>query len=243
MAKKNEVKNNVLVFENVIKTFSNYNTVLDGVSFNVQEGEVVALVGKNGVGKSLLINILLGLVPKTSGDIYLNLGGSNWNENLNRIGVQYQDNQFTGRTKVGKLIKFYLKFYKVNINDNDIKEMFDKFQIRDIESKYLVNLSGGEKQRLNLFLSLLNNPKLLILDEFITGLDIIMVSSIIEYLIELKEKKNLTLLIISHNHEEIELLATKIVLMKEGKVDRVATPYEIIDEYSSIKNFLKSEVS
>ncbi len=217
--------------------------VLKGVDFQVRQGETVAVVGANGAGKTVLMETILGVIQKDSGEIYLNLGHKTFQDNLIEVGIQYQQAFFPKKSTVRKLLKQYKSLYGGNrISKEQFNEMIDVFGIKDYYDMKINKLSGGQKQRLNLMLSIMHNPKLMILDEFITGLDIKSVKNIISYVNKLKINNNASMIIISHQPEEVEELADRVIVLTEGVMSESFTPNEINEKWGSIANFIEENI-
>lgn len=213
--------------------------VLKGVSFELYEGESIAIVGANGAGKTVLLNTIFKIIDKNSGDVYLDLGRETFEENLEEIGFQFQSQIFSQGIKLKKIIDEYKVLYKDRINESTLDEMLDIFELKDLLNKKTNVFSGGQKQRANLLFAMMTNPKLIVLDEFITGLDVNSVENIINYVFEHKKKNNSSLIIISHQPKEIEKLVDRIIILKDGKISGQTTPKDVLLEYPSMETFLK----
>lgn len=216
--------------------------VLKGVTFDLRQGETLAVVGANGAGKTVLMETMLGLVNKDKGDVFLNLGHDKFSDNLKEVGIQFQSSTFSKRSKPITLIKFFKKIYKDRINDEEIEEMLDIFNINDFKKTKISKLSGGQKQRVNLMIAIIHNPKLMILDEFITGLDVKSVRKIITYVNNLKIINDASMIIISHQPEEIKELADRVIVLNDGKIISETTIPEIENEYGSVAIFLEETI-
>lgn len=220
----------------------NEKKVLKGVSFGVKQGETLALVGANGAGKTVLIETLLGMNDaKKNSKMFLNLGEDTFEKNLKLVGIQYQNSKFPLNSRVIDVINYNKKFYK-NIDHIELQNMIETFGLFDILNSKTSKLSGGQRQRLNLLLAIMHQPKLMILDEFITGLDVRTVRKIITYVSELKFKNNSTMIIISHQPEEIKELADRVIVMNNGSITIETTIPEILKKYKSVEYFLEQEI-
>ncbi len=217
--------------------------ILNGVTFGLRKGETLAIVGANGAGKTVLLETILGLnIPDSYSRMVLNLGRKHYANNLKEIGIQYQQSKMSASMTVRKLIDDYKKLYIDRIDESLIEKMLDVFHIRPFYPSKVDSLSGGQKQRLNLLLAVINNPKIMILDEFITGLDVNSVEEIINFIAELKIKLNASMIIISHQPEEIEELADRVILMKEGKIVLETYVEDIIEEHGSVTDFIREMI-
>lgn len=234
-------ENRVLYVRDLFVSFKN-KEVLKGVTLDLRQGETLALVGANGAGKTVLMETILGLKNKDKGDIFLNLGHEKYMDNLKEVGIQFQSSTFSKRSKVCNVIEFFKKLYKDRINENDIEEMFEVFNINEFRKTKINKLSGGQKQRVNLMIAIIHNPKLMILDEFITGLDVKSVRKIITYVNNLKYINDASMIIISHQPEEIKELADRIVVLNDGKIIMETTVKEIESNYGSVALFLEEVI-
>ncbi len=232
--KTNNIKSeegNIIVFDDIKKTFKEKGgdkEVHKGVTFSIKKGETVALLGANGAGKTVLMETLVRVRKQNSGKIIYDFDGL---DPFEEIGMQFQDADSTGNLTPNEMIKFISLMYSEKVNPEQTKEMVKVFGIEEYADKKIKKLSGGQRQRVNLLLATMHNPKLMILDEFITGLDIISVRDILEYIKDLKEKNNSTLIIISHQPEEIKNLSERIFVLKDGKVQAEHLTSDIEKEY------------
>lgn len=227
-----------------IKVSFGKNKVLQGINFDLFQGETLAIVGANGAGKTVLMETIIGLQKKDSGIIKFDFFDEKtpmW-KTQKEIGMQFQDASVSKGFKTIDLIKFYKKSFKPKIDNQQLKEMIEVFGVSDFINKKIKKLSGGQKQRANLLLAIMHNPKLMILDEFITGLDVVSVVGIINYVNKMKIKNASSMIIISHQPEEIKNLADRIITMKNGVITGETTPERAESEYGSIINFLLEKI-
>lgn len=217
-------------------------TVLKGVTFSVKKGETLALIGANGAGKTVLMETIIGLNNPDSGELYLNLGEDTYRKNLIKVGMQFQQSKFSKGQRVNNIIKDYTNIYKGRVNKEELENMIDIFSIREFYEQKVDQLSGGQKQRLNLLLALMHNPSLMILDEFITGLDVKTVRKIITYVNELKVKNQASMIIISHQPEEVEELSDRILVLNNGVITKETNVVEVIKEYGSVSLFVEEVI-
>lgn len=220
-SKSEEIKKRIDDLQNDIN-FLNSNgrlQVLKGVDLKLRQGETLSIVGANGAGKTVLMETILGLNKMDEGEVYLNLGHDTFYKNLKEIGIQYQQSKFSKGAKVNKTLDRYRNLYgRERTTDEQFNEMLEAFDIKPFFDRKIDDLSGGQRQRLNLMLSIMHNPKIMILDEFITGLDVRSVRKIISYVYDLKIKNKASMIIISHQPEEIESLSDRIVLLRDGRI-------------------------
>ncbi len=204
---------------------------VDEVSFSVNEGEVFALLGPNGAGKTTLIEILEGLRKRESGDVKV-LGLDPWEKGSllhKRIGVIPQGFTFFEKANPKEAIKYYADLFNVNANPAEIlKEV-----LLDDSAKVLFeNLSGGQKQKMGLALSLVNSPELLFLDEPTTGLDPNARRAVWDVIRSLKAKGK-TVILTTHYLEEAQQLSDRVAIMDHGHVVAMGTSDEIIEKHGS----------
>lgn len=202
--------------------------VLEGVTFSIQKGEKIAIVGKNGSGKTSLLNAILKLQNYTNGEIAYNLPEEKF---YNNFGVQLQDASFDERLSVKDYCTLMESFYN---KKNVITKYLNKFSLENIWKKKISSLSGGERQKLNIIFSLFHDPEVLIFDEITTGLDSISRKMIRKYISEISSDK--TMIIVSHYMKEIEELCDRVVLIKDSKIILDDSIDNIVDKYSTVEN-------
>jgi len=214
----------------VKKSYGNLKAV-DGISFSVGEGEIFALLGPNGAGKTTLIEILEGLRKRDEGTVKI-LGLDPWengSELHKRIGVIPQDFTFFEKTNPKEAIKYYADLFGVNV-DPDV--ILREVLLEDSADVLFENLSGGEKQKMGLALSLVNSPELYFLDEPTTGLDPNARRAIWEVIRGLRSKGK-TVILTTHYLDEAQQLSDRVAIMNHGQVVAMGTSDEIIEANGS----------
>ena len=209
---------------------------VDGISFTVNEGEVFSVLGPNGAGKTTTIEILEGLRERDSGDVKV-LGFDPWKNGYElhkKIGVMPQGFRFFEYPTPREAIKYYADLFGVKV---DVDGILRKVILEDSANTYFTNLSGGQKQKLGLALSLVNDPELVFLDEPTTGLDPQARRAVWDIIRNLK-KEGRCVLLTTHYLEEAEELADRVAIMNKGKIITLGTPQEIITKYSSGERLL-----
>ncbi len=201
----------IIEIKKLKKVFGKKKVVLDNINIDVFEGEKIALMGANGAGKTTMLEILLKIIKPTEGIAKINLSPK-------EIGIQFQDANFPKGITTLDVIKFFNEIKDFEIDEKDLREQLKFFEIEDFINQETTGLSGGQNQKLNLILSVIHKPKLIILDEITTGLDISTKKKIIDYIEKISTSKNITLLIVSHNIDEVLRLSERIIYLKEGKV-------------------------
>jgi ABC-2 type transport system ATP-binding protein len=214
----------------VKKSYGNLKAV-DGVSFSVDKGEIFALLGPNGAGKTTLIEILEGLRKRDEGTVKI-LGLDPWENGnlLNRsIGVIPQNFTFFDEATPREAVKYYGILFGVSV---DPDELLKEVLLEDSAATLYENLSGGQKQKVGLALSLVNSPELLFLDEPTTGLDPNSRRAIWEVIRGLKAKGK-TIILTTHYLDEAQQLSDRVAIMDHGRIVAMGTSEEIIAQYGS----------
>lgn len=200
--------------ENLKLNYSTATAVQD-VSFEVRKGEILAIIGPNGSGKTSVIECVEGLRSPTSGVVTV-FGKNPYlhrHSIYKKIGVQLQDTQYPEKIKVGEVCRLFSSFYD---HPADWKELARQLGLWEKQKRTVKKLSGGEKQRLSILLALLPRPELLILDELTTGLDPEIRRGMWDSLLHIK-KLGTTILLVSHYINEVEYLADRLVYFNEGR--------------------------
>lgn len=210
------------IFElNNISKFFGENQVLDSVNISIHQGEIVGLLGLNGHGKSTLIKILLGLLKQSSGSVIRNI------DFKQQCGVVLQDIAIPEKMKVIEWLSLLQKYSK---NPQNIDLILKQVDLINEKNKYCSNLSGGQKRRLQYAASLINDPKFLVLDEPTAGMDVASQELFWDSIYRKVKNEKLSVLLISHDLDEIEEFATRIIILDKGKI--------ILNEYT--KELLKN---
>ena len=221
--------NLVIEVNNVYKSFKTVEAV-KGISLRIHKGQFVALLGPNGAGKTTLVEMIEGIQKPDKGEIYIL--GKNWRGNEdelhNAIGLSLQETRFVDKLTVEETLMLFASFYQ--LNKNRVNEIINIIDLEEKRKSYTVNLSGGQRQKLALGIALLNNPKILLLDEPTTGLDPNARREIWSILMQLKEKSQTSLILTTHYMEEAEQLCDYIIIMDLGKILREGTLNELLKE-------------
>jgi len=211
----------------IVKRYGNF-TAVDGVSFDVSEGEIFGLLGPNGAGKSTLIRMMTTLLEITSGAAYIEGHDVRKEPNLARhcMGVIPQAMTSDGDLTVWENLSIYSKLYSIPAavrerSINELLELVDLTQWRDAPAK---NLSGGMRRRLEIARGLVHRPNIFFLDEPTTGLDPVSRVAVWEMIGEIKKKRNLTVLITTHYMDEADRLCDRIAIVDHGKLVALDSP-------------------
>lgn len=193
--------------------------ILDNISFDVYEGDIVGLVGKNGSGKSTLMKVMSGLYSLDEGEIYyydINLK-NNFEKAMSMVGTLIESPDLYKNLSGKKNLEIFKKMFK-GIDEGTVEEIVKIVEMEKYLGRKFKTYSLGMKERLAIASSLINKPKILILDEPTNGLDPVGIKNIMK---ALKELKDTTILISSHMLSEIEGLCNKVIFINDGKVQNI----------------------
>lgn len=236
----NERKNSYLKLLNLVKSYQS-NIIFKGDSISFYNG-MTLLAGPNGAGKSTLIKLILGLIPVNSGEIKLfgrdiSKVGLNLQEK-EKVGLQLQNNSFLKAVKVSEYIELYQRLYGTTSERYSIEKIRDILSIDQLLGRYAFNLSGGEKKKVSLFLALIGDKDLIILDEPTAGIDVEVKVKIIEVLNYLR-LKGVNIIVSSHDLEDFFENSDHLLLINKGKIFEG----DEIDFLKKFKNTFKVEYS
>ena len=211
---------------NLTKSFSG-RKVINDLSFEVNKGEVFALIGHNGAGKSTTIDLILGLkCPDEGNATILGMDAAKHRKKVfEKVGVQLQHTEYQNMMTVEEACIEYASLYK---KPSDYKELLHSFGLSDLKKSYINKLSGGEKQKLSVVLALIGNPEIVFLDELTTGLDVAARREVWRTLKHLKEK-GLTIFLTTHYMEEAQALCDHVCIIKSGEKVIEGTIAEIVN--------------
>ena len=216
--------NPILQVENLVKRYGDLEAVR-GVSFSVEEGEVFGLLGPNGAGKTSTIEVLEGLRVADGGRVSV-CGFDpvrNPTELKREIGAALQSTSLPDKLRVAEALRLFSSFYN---RGRQPEELLKRFGLEEKRNAFYSQLSGGQKQRLALAMALVNDPKVLFLDEPTAGLDPQVRREIYDIVEELKHEKK-TIVLTTHYIEEAERLCDRVAIVDHGKVIAQGTPREL----------------
>ena len=217
----------IISVKNLVKNYGKFEAV-KGISFDVFKGEIFGLLGPNGAGKSTTLEIIETLREKTSGKIIVD--GFDLDTQVNKIkqiiGVQLQTSGFYPGLNLLELIQLFSGLYNTKV---DPFELLDTVNLREKAKNKYKEMSGGQKQRFSIATTLINQPKIIFLDEPTTGLDPQARRSLWELIRHIREKGT-TVIITTHYMDEAEYLCDRVAIMDEGKILALQTPDKLIDE-------------
>lgn len=223
----------VVSVKNLTKNYKDV-TAVDHLSFDLSKGEIFGLLGHNGAGKSTTMECILGTKLMDQGTVeVLGMDPRKQRKKLfERVGVQFQQSNYQDKIKVGELCELSASFYK---KPGDWKELLKTFGLEQLEKHMVMELSGGERQKLSVLQALIPNPELVFLDELTTGLDSQARRDVWKHLSDMKDK-GLTILLTSHFMDEVEALCDRVCILRKGKVAAMGTVKELLEK-SPCSNF------
>ncbi len=238
--------------KNVTKKFGEVTAVND-VSFSVREGELMALLGPSGGGKTTVLRMIAGLEMPTAGDVFIR--GQRVNDlsvQQRNIGFVFQNYALFKNMNVSRNIAFGLKIKKWKRADTKgrVAELLKLFGLEGLERRYPHQLSGGQRQRVALARALASKPGVLLLDEPFGAVDARIRQELREWLVTLHQELNVTTIFVTHDQEEALEIANRIVIFSGGLLEQVGTPREVYDEpanefvarFIGVMNILETEV-
>ena len=221
------MSNTIISVKNLVKNYGSFQAV-KGISFDVNEGEIFGLLGPNGAGKSTTLEIIETLRPKTSGEVMVD--GLSLDKQPNEIkkiiGVQLQTSGYYPGLNLLQLIELFCGLYN---RDVDPMELLDMVNLRDKAKSKVKQLSGGQKQRFSVATTLINEPRIIFLDEPTTGLDPQARRSLWELVKNIRERGT-TVIITTHYMDEAEYLCDRVAIIDAGNIVAMASPDKMIDD-------------
>ena len=231
--------NSMIEFENVSLSYGN-RLILDRINFKINEGEIFGMLGPNGVGKSTIFNLLTGLIMPNSGIIKIN------GENVNNYPIYLRTKKF----KVGYVpqhggffndLTLYYNLKAIaeividnkNLIEDKINNLITKFEldnVRNIKAKFL---SGGQKKKLVIAMSLLSDPKLLLLDECFAALDVLTIKMLQEIVVKLQEENQITICICDHQARDLLACVDVAMILSDSKIIAQDTPSNLVSNINA----------
>jgi ABC-2 type transport system ATP-binding protein len=221
------MSNIIISVNNLVKNYGSFQAVKD-ISFNVYEGEIFGLLGPNGAGKSTTLEIIETLRSKTSGEIRVaefDLDKQP-NEIKKIIGVQLQTSGFYPGLNLLQLIDLFAGLYNRKVNGMELLEMV---KLKDKAKSKVKELSGGQKQRFSIATTLINDPRIVFLDEPTTGLDPQARRNLWD-LVKGIQARGTTVIITTHYMDEAEYLCDRVAIVDSGKIVALNSPDQLIDD-------------
>ena len=221
---------------NVVNLAKNFDeqSVIKNISFKVKKNSIVGILGKNGAGKTTLLGMLLGLITPTKGDVYI-LGKNlklNKKEILSEVNFQSPYVDLPKKMTVEQNLCFYSRLYGIKNFYKVIEKLANELKVKELLKKNYGSLSAGQKTKINLCKALLNEPKLLLLDEPTASLDPETSIFIRNYLLEYQKRTSSSILITSHNLNEVQAMCSNIILLKSGAIVSQGNIKQILKNYN-----------
>ena len=238
------MKNSSIKTVNLEKSYGKF-SVLKNISIELPSNSIIGILGKNGAGKTTFLASLMGLISPSNGEIYI--FGKSFKENkyeiLKDINFQSPYVELPKKMKVIQNLVFYARLYDVKNYRSKISKLSSDLEITDLLEKNYGMLSSGQKTRVNLCKALLNDPKLLLLDEPTASLDVSTSEFVRGYIINYQKKYEATIIITSHDMVEIEKMCSQIIILEQGKISYNGYIKKLIKDknYNSLKDlFIKN---
>ncbi|HFE9656649.1 TPA: ABC transporter ATP-binding protein [Streptococcus agalactiae] len=226
--------NPIIAFKNVSKVFEDSNTVvLKDINFELEEGKFYTLLGASGSGKSTILNIIAGLLEASTGDIYLD--GKRINDvptNKRDVHTVFQNYALFPHMTVFENVAFPLKLKKMDKKEiqKRVQETLKMVRLEGFEKRAIQKLSGGQRQRVAIARAIINQPKVVLLDEPLSALDLKLRTEMQYELRELQQRLGITFVFVTHDQEEALAMSDWIFVMNEGEIVQSGTPVDIYDE-------------
>lgn len=221
-----------LSLKNISKKYKD-KEILKNISFDIKEGELICILGPSGCGKTTLLNIIGGFVSDFSGDVLLS------DENINNIPPEKREiatvfqsyGLFTHKNVIDN-VSYGLKLLKIDkhMRKKRARDMLEKVGLAGYEKKKIKELSGGEQQRVAIARSMVLNPKLLLLDEPLSNLDVHLRDVMRKEIKRIQKQFGVTMIIVTHDQEDAFKLANRVIVINEGHIEQVGTPEELYKE-------------
>ena len=217
---------------NLAKQFKN-TLAVNNISFKINKGTIIGLLGPNGCGKSTTIGMMLGLIKPTSGTVVIN--GQNIENNrtslLEKMNFISPYIELPKKLTVEENLKVYGRLYGVKNLEGKISEIMEKLNLTEFKKRKTGELSSGQKNRVSLAKALINDPEILLLDEPTASLDPDVGDNIRTFIEDFASKKGATILLASHNMNEVERLCHEVMMMKDGKIIDKGKSSDLINKH------------
>ena len=222
-----------IIVKNLSKKFNNFLAV-NNINFTLKKNKTLGLLGPNGCGKTTSIGMMLGLITPTDGEVLIdsrNINNTNRNDLLSRMNFASPYIELPKKLTVRQNLEVYGRLYGVKILKDRITEISEDLNLNSFLDKKTGELSSGQKNRVSLAKSLINKPEILFLDEPTASLDPDIGDFVRNYIESYKIKNNVTILLASHNMNEVERLCDTVIMMKKGKIVDRGTCKDIINRH------------
>ena len=233
--KSHKKPNSIISFENISLSYGN-RLILDNINFKINEGEIDGMWGPNGVGKSTIFNLITGLIKPNDGKIKIN----------NTDVINYPIYLRTKKFKVGYVPQYggyfndltlYQNLKSIaeivinqkNLENDKINELITKFELENLKDVKAKFLSGGQKKKLVIALSLLSDPRVLLLDECFAALDVLTIKMLQEIIVNLQKEKNITICICDHQARDLLACVDTAMILSNCKIIAEGSPSELVN--------------
>lgn len=222
----------IISFDQVVKRYDD-ETVLKKVSFEIEQGKFYTLLGPSGCSKTTILRIIAGFTEATEGDIYFE--GKRLNDlpaNKRQVNTVFQDYALFPHMNVFDNVAFGLKIKKMSKSDIEkkVKDALRMVQLPGYEKREISEMSGGQRQRVAIARAIVNEPKVLLLDEPLSALDLKLRTDMQYELRDLQQRLGITFIFVTHDQEEALAMSDEIFVMNKGKIVQSGTPVDIYDE-------------
>jgi lipopolysaccharide export system ATP-binding protein len=225
----------IIAFENISLSYGN-NLILDNISFKINEGEIFGMLGPNGVGKSTIFNLITGLIKPNSGKIKIHN-----NDVLDypiylrtkkfKVGYVPQYGGYFGDLTLYQNLKAIAEIVINNKNNEEdkINDLINKFELENLRNIKAKFLSGGQKKKLVIALSLLSDPSVLLLDECFAALDVLTIKMLQEIIVNLQKEKRITICICDHQARDLLACVDVAMILSNCKIIAEGSPSELVN--------------
>ena len=225
----------IIAFENISLSYGN-NLILDNISFKINEGEIFGMLGPNGVGKSTIFNLITGLIKPNSGKIKIHN-----NDVLDypiylrtkkfKVGYVPQYGGYFGDLTLHQNLKAIAEIVINNKNNEEdkINDLINKFELENLRNIKAKFLSGGQKKKLVIALSLLSDPSVLLLDECFAALDVLTIKMLQEIIVNLQKEKRITICICDHQARDLLACVDVAMILSNCKIIAEGSPSELVN--------------
>ncbi|MFV0559621.1 MAG: ABC transporter ATP-binding protein [Enterococcus sp.] len=223
----------IISFNQVVKRYDDDETILKSVSFDIEQGKFYTLLGPSGCGKTTILRIIAGFSDATEGDIYFE--GKRLNDipaNKRQVNTVFQDYALFPHMNVFDNVAFGLKIKKLSKKEIEkkVKDALRLVQLPGYETREISEMSGGQRQRVAIARAIVNEPKVLLLDEPLSALDLKLRTDMQYELRDLQQRLGITFIFVTHDQEEALAMSDEIFVMNKGKIVQSGTPVDIYDE-------------
>jgi ABC-type Fe3+/spermidine/putrescine transport system ATPase subunit len=235
----------IITLKNISKSFENL-PILKDISLELKKGEITTLLGSSGSGKTTILRVIAGLTTPDLGKVYIDDKLASKDKKIivqpsdRKIGYIFQDLALWPHMSVYENISFGLEVQKADHIKERVLNILDFFNITNLKNRYPNQLSGGQQQLVAIARSLVLNPKILLLDEPLSNLDVKLKTKMQDEILKLKEKFSVTIVYVTHDHREAFVLADEIVVLNDGKIELIGTVEEIQNTKNKfVKDFIE----